>query len=117
MQVRVPRDDQRQSQLMRHISPELSGVVRPGDVNHLGSEFPDGFYRLSRVTPEQQVIPKIGVEPESDISAPERKRLHGAVVGAPAARRPVNAEQGQIAPFGESDQLPARVRDAVDFAE
>src|SRR5262245_10096006 len=113
----MPRDDQWQAQLVRDVSPELPGVVRSGDVNHIGFEFPRRLDRLIRVTPEQQVVPEIGVQLETEISASERKLRHAARGFARVALRPVNAEQGQIAPFGESDQLPARVRDAVDFDE
>src|SRR5215813_9718622 len=69
------------------------------------------------MTPEEQVVSEIGFQPETDVSAPERKSRHAAFDDALRAPAAVNAEHGQIAPFGESHKLPAGVRDAVDLGE
>jgi hypothetical protein len=69
------------------------------------------------MTPEEQVVSEIGFQPETDVSAPERKSRHAAFDDALRAPAAVNAEHGQIAPFGESHKLLARVRDAVYLGE
>src|SRR5262249_45104228 len=106
-----------QSQLVRDVGAELPRVVRPGDVNHVGPEFARRLYRPLRMSPEEHVVPEIGVQPEAEVPAPKRKLRHDAFDGALRARAAMDAEQGKMAPFGESRQHPARVRDAVDLDE
>src|SRR5215475_14195407 len=117
MQICVPRDDQRQPQLMRDVGADLPRIVGTGDVNHVGLEFARRLYRALRVTPEQQVVPEIGVQPEAELTAPKRKLSYGAFDYSLRSRSAVHAEHWQIAPLGESGHLPARMRDAVDLQE